>query len=61
MPLKFPDLSFLFTKSRAENKCSIDVLPNDVLVDGLFDYLDVVEILRLRRVRVARISFLLAD
>ncbi|GJE92198.1 F-box protein [Phanerochaete sordida] len=49
MPLRFPDLSFLFTKNRTENKCSIDVLPNDVLVDGVFDYLDVVEILRLRR------------
>ncbi|EKM54503.1 uncharacterized protein PHACADRAFT_175013 [Phanerochaete carnosa HHB-10118-sp] len=50
MPLKLFDFAFLFSKNRTENKCSIDILPNDVLVDGVFDYLDVVDILRLRRV-----------
>lgn len=29
----------------------LDLLPNDVLVDNVFFYLDVVDILRVRRVR----------
>ena len=54
MPLRFLNLAFLFSRNRMENKRSIDILPNDVLVDGVFNYLDVIDILRLRRVRNVR-------
>ena len=33
-----------------KRKKALDIIPNDVVVDQLFDYLDVIDILRMRQV-----------
>jgi hypothetical protein len=45
-------ISLLFNSVRQKNKASLDRIPNDVLVDVVFDYLDVPDIISLRQVRV---------
>lgn len=50
MPLSFLSLDFLFTSTRKATRGCLDKLPNDVLVDIVFDHLEVADILRLRRV-----------
>ena len=52
MPLSFLSLDFLFAPNRRARVACLDKLPNDVLVDAVFDYLEVVDILRLRRVSI---------
>ena len=52
MPLP-PGLFSIYTRflSRSTPKDSLDRLPNDVIVDFIFDYLDVIDIIRMRMVR----------
>lgn len=41
----------MFNSARQEKKTSLDIVPNDVLVDVLFNFLDVPEILAMRQVQ----------
>lgn len=52
MPLP-PGLFSIYARflSRSTPKDSLDRLPNDVIVDFIFDYLDVIDIIRMRMVR----------
>ena len=52
MPL-FPGAFNIFSRfqSSAIPKNCLDRLPNDVLVDEILDYLDIIHVLRMRRVR----------
>lgn len=47
-------LDFLITRlvgaGPDERKKSLDIIPNDIVVDQIFDYLDVIDILRMRQV-----------
>ena len=50
--LQFPlSISLLFNSARREKKASLDVISNDILVDCVFDLLDVPDILAMRQVR----------
>lgn len=47
----FPSsVSLLFNTTRQREKASLDVVSNDILVDIMFNYLDVEDILALRQV-----------
>lgn len=50
MPLPITPVARFFNRHRAPEHSWLDSLPNDILVDSIFIYLDVKEICRLRRV-----------
>lgn len=52
MPLKFSSLDFLLRRMAMGKTGCLDRLSNDVLVDQVFIYLTIADILRLRRVRI---------
>ena len=54
----FPRLFNVYNRflNPAIPKTSLDRLSNDIMVDGIFDYLDVIDIIRMRTVRYSPFS-----
>ena len=62
MPL-FPGAFNIFSRFQSSSipKNCLDRLPNDVLVDEILDYLDIIHVLRMRRVRPSSYAPLLRE